>query len=352
MLDRTAAASISRATCHLTISMPANLTPQYHKAESAYRRAQTADERVSCLEDMLRLVPKHKGTDKLQADLRKRLKETKSEQEAEAQSRKSARAGRSYRFPRQGAGQVILLGGPNAGKSRVLDALTNASPEVASFPFSTREPQPGMMAWEDVTVQLIDMPPVTDSHIDPYQVNLVRAADLLLLCLDGSCDDGVEDAAAVIEQLAARKTLCGDHTGFDEEDLGTVHVKTILAVTRGGNADAELRVALFQDLTGWAHTVAIVELDDAASREALRETIYQALDVVRVYTKRPGRPANQEAPFTVARNGTVEDLALLVHQDIAENLKFARIWGEHVSDGQSVGRDHVLADKDLVELHA
>ena len=107
--------------------MPANLTPQYQKAEDAYRRAATAEERVNCLEEMLSIIPKHKGTDRLQADLRKRLKETRSEFAEEKSSRKK---GPSYKIPRQGAGQVVLVGGPNAGKSRVVQELTNASPDV------------------------------------------------------------------------------------------------------------------------------------------------------------------------------------------------------------------------------
>ena len=328
--------------------MPANLTPQYHKAENAYRRAQSAEERVACLEEMLSIIPKHKGTDKLQADLRKRLKEARSESATE---KTTTTRGRGYRFPRRGAGQVVLVGGPNAGKSRVVDELTNASPEVAVFPFATREPLLAMMPWEDITVQLIDTPPVTDTHIESYLTGLVRAADLALLIFDGSSDDAPDETAAVIRQFFQRKTLFSEYTGFDEDDLGVVHIRTLLVVTRGSDPDADLRVTLLEELTGRSFEVIRVELDDPASREALREIVYRTLDVVRVYTKRPGKPAEFEAPFTLPRDGTIEDLALQVHRELASNLKFARIWGEGVRDGQSVGRDHVLSDMDLVELH-
>ena len=328
--------------------MPANLTPQYQKAEDAYRRAATAEERIGCLEEMLSIIPKHKGTDRLQADLRKRLKETRSEFATEQSSQKKSQ---SYKIPRQGAGQVVLVGGPNAGKSRVVKELTNASPDVADYPFSTREPLPAMMPWEDVTVQLVDTPPVTDTHVESYLTGMVRAADLALLIVDGSSDDAPDDTASVIEQFSQRKTLFSDRTGFDEEDFSIVHIRTLLILTRASDPDADLRLELLEESTGRTFEVIRVELDDDASCESLRDTIYNTLEVVRVYTKPPGKPADFEAPFTVPREGTIEDLALQVHRELATNLKFARIWGEGVHDGQSVGREHVLADKDLVELH-
>ena len=329
--------------------MPANLTPQYQKAENAYRQAQSAGERVECLEEMLAIIPKHKGTDKLQADLRKRLKEARAESTSEQSSEKKSR---SYKVPRQGAGQVVLVGGPNAGKSRVVEELTNASPEVTDYPFATREPLPAMMSWEDITVQLIDTPPVTETHIDAYLTGLVRAADLALLVFDGSSDDAPDDTEAVIRQFTERKTLFSNRTGFDEDDFSTVHVRTLLVVTRASDPDAGTRISLFEELTESEHETVRVELDNPDSCDSLREIVYRKLDVIRVYTKRPGKTADFESPFTVPRNATVEDLALRVHRELATTLKFARIWGDTVHDGQSVGREHVLSDKDLVELHA
>jgi ribosome-interacting GTPase 1 len=329
--------------------MPANLTPQYQKAEEEYRRAQSAQEKVDCLQKMLGLIPKHKGTEKLQADLKTRLKEARAELKSDKKSGK--KKGPSYKFPRQGAGQVVLVGAPNSGKSRILAELTKAEPQVAVYPFATREPMPGMMPWEDVAVQLIDTPPITASHFEPYLTSIVRSADAVLLCLDGSSDDAPQETAEVISQLQSRKTILADYTGFDEDDFSLLRVKTLLVLTRADDPDSEIRLQLFREMVPTKFAIQPVELDREESREALRNRIYEFLDMIRVYTKRPGKPPDYKDPFTLPRDGTVEDLALQVHREMAEKLKFAKAWGTGTHDGQSVGRDHQLYDKDLIELH-
>ncbi len=329
--------------------MPANLTPQFQKAEEQYRRAQTSQERIECLELMLKLIPKHKGTEKLQADIKTRLKDAKSELQAD---KKSPKKGRSYKIPRQGGGQVVLIGAPNAGKSRILAELTNAQPEVATYPFTTREPMPGMMPWNDVQVQMIDTPPITANHIEPYLTSMVRTADLAALCLDGSSDDAPDETADVLMQLESRKTVLSNQTGFDEEDFTTVHLKTLLVVTRSSDPGCDDRLAYFFEMVRTDFQSLKVDLENADDRATLCNAIYESLGVIRVYTKRPGKAAEMKEPFTIPRNGTVEELALQVHRDLASTLKFARIWGSNVHDGQSVGRDHQLSDRDLVELHS
>ena len=197
--------------------MAVNAPPQYKKAEEEYRRAQSVEEQVACLEKMLVLLPKHKASEKVQSDLKTRLKEARAELAAEKAAPK--KFGKSFRFPRQGAGQIVVLGGPNAGKSRLLAELTSAKPEVAPYPFTTREPQPGMMPWEDVSVQLIDMPPITDTHFEAYLANIVRTADAALVCFDGSSDDAPDHTAEVIRQIEERKTVLARESGFVEDDL-------------------------------------------------------------------------------------------------------------------------------------
>lgn len=329
--------------------MPANLTPQYSKAEEQYRKAQTLPEQIECLEEMFRLMPKHKGTEKLQADLKTKLKEHREELAAEAKS--PTKKGKSYKIPRQGAGQVVVVGAPNAGKSRLLASLTHARPEVAAYPFTTREPMPGMMDWEDVAVQLVDTPPITDDHMESYLSGFARSADAVLLCFDGSSDDAPEQTQTVIDQLHQRKTHLSTESGFGDDDLSVVHVKTMLVVTHAGDPEAEARLELFRELVPTPYPLALVEFDQPDSVERLRNQIYQFINVIRVYTKAPGKPADMKAPFSLPVGGTVADLAVKVHRDLAAKLKFAKVWGTGVHDGQSVGPDHVLFDKNLVELH-
>lgn len=328
--------------------MPANLTPQYQKAEEEYRKAQTAVERFEILERMLVLIPKHKGTEKLQADLKTKLKETKAEIQVE---KTAPKGGKVFRFPRQGAAQIVIVGGPNAGKSRILKELTKAEPEVADYPFTTREPLPGMMAWEDVTVQLIDTPPITESLFEPYLLNFVRTADLVVLAFDGSSDDAPEATAVVIEQFRQRATLLSNSTGFDEDDFSRLHVKSLLVVTRGHGDGVQDRLDFFLEMAPIVFPTVRVNFDDSIEREVLQSTIIDRLGLIRLYTKAPGKPADYSSPFTIPAGGTVEELAGKVHRDLAAKLKFAKVWGASAADGQIVGRDHVLADKDLVELH-
>lgn len=329
--------------------MPANLTPQYHRAEEAYRRAQSAEDRLQCLEAMLREMPKHKGTDKLQADLKHKMKEGREEIAAEKKSPKGGAVSR--RIPRQGAGTVVVLGAPNSGKSRLVKELTSANVEVADYPFTTREPAPGMMRWEDVTVQLIDTPPITADQFESYLSGMVRSADAAIVCFDGASDDAAEETAHVFTQLADRKTMLANETGFAEDDYTTVTVKTLIVATRADDPDVATRLEFWRELGPSNCPVTMVALDDPSSLEALRCQIYSLLGVQRIYTKAPGRKRDETPPFTLPVGGTVEDLAHKVHQEVAAKLKFAKIWRSGSPDPQTAGPQQVLEDGDLVELH-
>jgi uncharacterized protein len=327
--------------------MPANLTPDYHRAEERFRAAKTTEEKIAALEEMLRVVPKHKGTDGLQGDLKARLAKLRKEP-----AKKGAKASHSHTIAREGAGQIALVGPPNSGKSALVTALTHATPAVADYPFTTREATPGMMRFEDVVFQLVDLPPVSAQHVEPWVFDLVRAADLVWLVLDGAAAlEGLDEIHSLLTaqhlalQPAGRPRLEPDPDARFESEALIV----LTGVDKPGVAES---VDAIDGLLERRWPILAISSVTTEGLDALRRRTFEAFNIIRVYTKEPGKPADRRAPFTLPRGSTVADLATRIHKDLAWSLKHARVWGPSAFEGATVHKDHVLAEGDVVEIHA
>ena len=328
--------------------MPANLPPQYYEAEKRYRDARTNEERLAILKEMWAIMPKHKGTDKLQGDLKAKISGLKKEMQKPRTPYK-----RTYtrRVPRQGAAQVVLIGPPNVGKSQILSRLTKANPQVAPYPFTTQEPQVGMIEFEDIKIQLIDTPPITGDFIQPWLPPIVRSADLVLLVVDLGSDEVLEEIDGVIGRLEeSRIKLVSDEP--EEVGLfGDAYKKTIILGNKSDLEGAEGCLEALKDLYADKFPIFSISSEDSGGWVGLKKEIYQALNIIRVYTKEPGKPADLKDPIVLKQGSIVLDAARAIHKDFAHNLRYVRLWGSSKFDGQQVYRDHPLEDGDIVEFH-
>jgi len=324
--------------------MPANLTPVYYEAEDRFRKAATNEEKIAALEEMLSVMPKHKGTDGLRADLRRKLSQLK-----EAPAPKKAGAHDIFHVPRSGAGQVVLVGLPNTGKSSILAALTKAKVIVADFPFATQVPVPGMVRYEDIQIQLVDMPPITADYSAPGQIGTYRNCDIIAVVIDLS-QDIEEQCLILLDFLESRKLLIDEKTPAVDAQGNILGKKAVCFCTKADLAPAG---AFESAKKSFDKPIEYLKLSTQTPEglDKLGELLFRQLNIIRIYAKPPGKPADMESPFTLPVGTTVQDLALAIHRELAQKLKSARIWGTGVYDGQSVHLTHVLHDKDIVELH-
>ena len=326
--------------------MPLNLPPEALQAQERYREAESVEEKIATLEEYISLIPKHKGTDHLRADLRRKLSKLKSS----AQMRKtSAKQISLYHIDKEGIGQVVLVGQPNAGKSALLAALTNATPEVAEYPFTTWTPTPGMMEVNHVQIQLIDTPPLTEEFVDPEMLNLIRRADLVLIVVDLQAfpTQELDDTLALLE----RNRILPDHLANQPyEGRRPTSVPMIVLANKCDDERCDEDFEVLCELLEGELPIFPVSASTGHNMEQMKQAVFQQLDVIRVFAKPPGKEPDFTAPFVLRRGGTVGEFAAKVHQDFLKNFKSARVWGSATHDGQMVGRDHVLHDRDVVEL--
>ncbi|MEM7828624.1 MAG: TGS domain-containing protein [Candidatus Aenigmatarchaeota archaeon] len=325
--------------------MPANLPPQYFEAERKFREAKTIDEKISALEKMLAIMPKHKGTEKLQAQLKRKIAKLEEERFRSTGSKR----GFSQLIKREGAGQIAIVGLPNCGKSTLLSRLTNAKPDIADYPFSTRSCLAGMMPYENIMIQLIDTPPLMFEAAEGFLSGQLRYADALCIIIDLT-DDVRTQYELIIEELKQWKIgILGMLNETPQE--GSVIKRAVIA---GNKLDENIPAEVLNTFLGLGNEkipCIAISAKKGIGLEDLKTHMFNVLDIIRVYTKSPGKKPRMDQPLILKRNSTVEDVARSIHKDFLEKLLYARIWGKKVFDGQKVKRDYVLEDGDIVELH-
>jgi hypothetical protein len=380
--------------------VPTNLPHEYFKAEERYSQARTVEEKVALTEEMIRLAPKHKGTEKLLRTLKRRLAKLRQELR-EKRERKVGRGKQAFALRKEGAAQVVLLGLPNSGKSALLKKLTAAKPQVAPHPFTTLKPIPGMMNFEDVQIQLVEAPAVVEGStrgrgLGARPLSVARSADAIALVVDVSSDPvyqlrvllqelesgGIElnrrPPAVSIKPRASGgieirggsfvqggegeiKRILVDHGIHNAvvtiaEHLSakefegalektTVYRRAFIFTTKHDVPSAREGIQKLREEFGGRFTI----LTTDRSLEDVKRNVYTNLGLIRVYTKPPdGEPAKR--PLILPRGSRVMDVAKAVHKDFERKLKFARVWGSAKFPGQQVPSEHILEDRDIVEL--
>jgi len=345
--------------------MPANLSPEYKTAADAFRKARDPQERLDHLREMLRVIPKHKGTDHLQADLKRRIKEL--DEEVAGPKKGGVRGGPALVVRPEGAAQVALVGPPNSGKSLLHDRLTGSGARSGPYPFTTQYPEPGMLKWQDVHFQLIDLPAIAAEHPLPWLGGALQMADACLLVIDLADPDCLQQVATVQAQLRERKVslvtrwpavatkdAADSQSTVPDDDVFALQLPTLLLANKADLlAEPQTDLEALAELEEPHFPALLISAQSGLGLGDLGDWLWKRLGLVRVYTKAPGKPPENERPFTLRMGEqTVADAARLVHREMARTLKYARVWGRSVAaDGQHVGRGHRLADGDTLELH-
>ncbi len=329
--------------------MPANLPPQYIALEEEYRAEKDPAIKLELLHRMLAEIPKHKGTDHLQAELKQKISKLKK---AQKQKKSGARRKESIdHVPKEGVAQYALVGPPNVGKSSLLAALTNATPEIGDFPYTTRRPQPGMMDFEGVQLQVVDLPPICTEFCENWVTNTVRVADVVLLVLSLGDDEILERYEDTIARLEQGKIVLNNDPPAMDQPASIMDKRTVLVANQVDQPQAQDRLAILNEMFDLRFPVVTVSATLGTELDRLKRTMFGILGRIRVYTKTPGHEADMTDPVVLAYGATVADAAREIHKDFAHNLQYARIWGEHTHDGQRVKADFEVHDGDILEFH-
>ena len=327
--------------------MPANLTPQYLEAEAKFKQAKTAPEKIKALEVMMAVIPKHKGTEKIRGQLKSRMAKLKEELQKRPTLSKAEQA---YNIKKEGAAQVVLLGLPNSGKSSLFSQITHAFSEVADYPFTTQRPVPGMMRFENLQFQFVDTPPIQLDHIEPGFPNLIRNADALLLVIDLIDDPGFQ-MEILLEELNRMRIKIFGKGPIPAIEVGWAPLGTLILGNKCDLKNAMEEYQAFKSRFGDNLLILPISAREGMNIDELKKEVYQLLDIIRVYTKAPGKEPDFREPVILKKGSTVGDVALSIHKDFAAKLRYAKIWGSGKFDGQMVKRDFQVNEGDVIELH-
>jgi ribosome-interacting GTPase 1 len=319
--------------------MPANLPQIYHKIEGRLKFADTPEEKISIIKEMLAVMPKHKGTDGLRAELNSKIAKLKREAKKKPQVRRLDLT----HVPKMGIAQVVLMGAPNSGKSTVLSKLTNADPEVASYPFTTQKPDVGMIEFENVQIQLIDTPPLYENFHPPWLLALGRNCDVLIGLIDGRKDSPVKELDLLLDRLEQGSIFLESRDYFKDDEL--MKKRGFIIVSSGKEKNLQLLRKKYSDRLDFYG----FNIDSDA--EDLKEKIFKSLSLIRIYTKPPGKNADFTEPVVLREDATVEDAAYHIHKDFADKMKYTKLWrGDN--NPRQVGPEEILMEGDVVEFHS
>ena len=303
--------------------MPANLPPQFYALSMKLKEAVSPDEKISILEEMLRISPKHKGTENLQKDLKTKIAKLKKQRPKKIKGRTS------YSIKKEGAGQVVISGPANSGKSSLLNALTNANVKVAPYPFTTKIPEPGMMPYEDILIQLVDTPPLSKEFSPPWLKEILKTSDILLAVFDLSKEDVAKD----IEDF--KKIL----------DNWKLSEKKIIFL---GN-----KVDLGYNLAGSQYKIKPISCQKKIGLEELKKEIFDSLEIIRVYTKSRNQGLPEfEHPFIIKKNTPLIELAPKINPRFSSAFKYAKLFKKNSKVSQIVGKDYILQNGDIIEIYS
>ncbi|MGQ9625146.1 MAG: OBG GTPase family GTP-binding protein [Candidatus Bathycorpusculaceae bacterium] len=389
--------------------MPTNLPPDARKKWAEVEATKNPREKLLRMQEFLSLVPKHKGTLKLRGQIKKQMAMMRKETE-EKKRRKVGKSGPKLFFEKEGAAQIAIIGLTNVGKSSLLMAVTNAKVEVSQSPYTTREPVPGILNYEDIQFQIIEAPALMEGSADGrawglQTLGLARNADGLILMIDLSHDPveqfslifgELEKARVLIAKPRARVEIEKKHFGAglriillgklvdctfrDVEELlksyritdgvvkisgeatldevedaifeSTIYKPSVIVANKMDLENAGANLKLLEAYVGGKLPVIAFSCETGFGFEKLGETLFKMLDIIRVYTKEPTEREPSKKPFILRKGATIHDLARSIHSDFGENFSYARVWAKRlVFSPQKVGSTFVLEDGDVVEIH-